>query len=138
MAQTDAPTEPKQPKAPKAPKEPKEKAPKEAKAKHRYMLHSPDGLHPLGKYVSTDYRYAALKAVSRWHKKGVRRFLLRRTNSKEVLEYEGFLVPLKEPKEIKRAGAEAPILYHFKPDVKYVDAWVMDGTKLLPIKAAAE
>ena len=62
------------------------------------MLHNTDDMTSLGKYVSTDYRYAALKVASRGH----RRILLRRTNSKEIREFTGEVVPLDKPKIIHR------------------------------------
>jgi hypothetical protein len=62
------------------------------------MLHNTDDMTSLGKYVSTDYRYAALKVASRGH----RRILLRCTNSKEIREFTGEVVPLDKPKIIHR------------------------------------
>lgn len=97
------------------------------KPKYTYMLHDPSSMESLGKYVSTDYRYAALKVISRWHKHGLRRILLRRTNSKEIHEFEGSVVPLPQPKVIQRAGHE--IVYHHKPDAKFVKAWVYEGVE---------
>ena len=93
------------------------------KPKHTYMLHNPSDMTSLGKYVSTDYRYAALKVASRGH----RRILLRRTNSKEIREFEGDVVPLDTPKIIYRAGATKPIEYSRKPSVKFVKAWTFAG-----------
>jgi len=101
------------------------------KPKYTYMLHDPEDMTSLGKYVSTDYRYAALKVVSRWHKKGLRRILLRRTNSKEIHEFEGSVTPLDKPKVIRRAGQE--IMYHHRPDVKFIKAWTFETS--LPTKA---
>lgn len=102
---------------------PADKPPRVKKPKHTYMLHNPDDMTSLGKYVSTDYRYAALKVASRGH----RRILLRRTNSKEIREFEGEVVPLDKPKIIHRAGASKPIEYHRKPSVKFVKAWTFAG-----------
>lgn len=50
------------------------------KVKKTFMLHKPVSFENLGKFVSTDFRYAALKAASRGHKN----ILLRITNTKLV------------------------------------------------------
>lgn len=87
-----------------------------------FMLHDPADMSSLGKYVSTDYRYAALKVASRGHK----RILLRKTNTKEVREFEGDVVPLETPKQISRG--DRVISYNKKPTVKFVRRFVFDGT----------
>lgn len=86
-----------------------------------FMLHDPKDMSSLGKYVSTDYRYAALKVASRGHK----RILLRKTNSKEVREFAGDVVPLETPKQISRG--DRVINYNKKPTVKYVRKFVYTG-----------
>jgi hypothetical protein len=85
------------------------------------MLHDPANMSSLGKYVSTDYRYAALKVASRGHK----RILLRKTNSKEVREFVGDVVPLETPKQISRGNRV--ISYNKKPTVRYVRKFVFSG-----------
>ena len=105
---------------------PSEKAPtqpaaRKAAAKFTFMLHEPSDMSSLGKYVSTDYRYAALKVASRGHT----RILLRKTNTKEIREFLGEVVPLDTPKEIHRG--DRVIRYHKKPTVKFVKRWVYAG-----------
>lgn len=91
------------------------------KPKSTFMLHDPKDLSSLGKYQSTDYRYAALKVASRGHK----HILLRKTNTKEVREFTGDVVPLDKPKEIHRG--DRVIKYTKKPVVKFVKKWVYQG-----------
>jgi hypothetical protein len=91
------------------------------KPRYTYMLHNPEDMSSLGKYVSTDYRYAALKVASR----GFKKILLRKTNSKEVREFDGDVVTLDTPKIIKRADRE--IEYFKKPTVKFVKKYVYGG-----------
>lgn len=102
-----------------APSDPK--ATRIKKPKITFMLHDPADMSSLGKYVSTDYRYAALKVASRGHK----RILLRKTNSKEVREFAGDVVPLETPKQISRG--DRVISYNKKPTVKYVRKFVYSG-----------
>ena len=98
------------------------KAPHARKPKVTFMLHDPADMSSLGKYVSTDYRYAALKVASRGHT----RILLRKTNSKEVREFAGDVVPLDTPKQIHRG--DRVISYNKKPTVRYVRKFVFTGT----------
>lgn len=105
--------------APGATGEPK---PKVAKAKSTFMLHDPTDFSSLGKYQSTDFRYAALKVASRGHTN----ILLRKTNTKEMREFTGAVVPLETPKEIHRG--DRVIRYTKKPVVKFVKRWVYNGT----------
>lgn len=91
------------------------------KPKRTFMLHDPKDLSSLGKYQSTDFRYAALKVASRGHKK----ILLRETNTKEIREFQGDIVPLAAPKEIKRG--DRTITYSKKPVVKFAKKWVYNG-----------
>lgn len=91
------------------------------KPKSTFMLHDPADMSSLGKYVSTDYRYAALKVASRGHKQ----ILLRKTNTKEVREFAGDVVTLDTPKEISRG--DRTISYHKKPTVKFVRKFVYSG-----------
>lgn len=92
------------------------------KPKITFMLHDPKDMSSLGKYVSTDYRYAALKVASRGHKK----ILLRKTNNKEVREFAGDVVPLEIPKQINRG--DRVISYNKKPTVKYVRKFLYSGS----------
>lgn len=91
------------------------------KAKSTFMLHDPSDMSSLGKYVSTDYRYAALKVASRGHKK----ILLRKTNTKEVRQFDGDVVTLDNPKQIHRG--DRVITYNKKPTVKFVRKFVYSG-----------
>ena len=95
--------------------------PKKQGAKFTFMLHDPVDMSSLGKYVSTDYRYAALKVASRGHT----RILLRKTNTKEIREFAGEVVPLEVPKEIHRG--DRVIRYYKKPTVKFLKRWVYAG-----------
>lgn len=99
-----------------------EPKPKVAKAKCTFMLHDPSDFSSLGKYQSTDFRYAALKVASRGHTN----ILLRKTNTKEMREFTGAVVPLDTPKEIHRG--DRVIRYTKKPVVKFVKRWVYNGT----------
>lgn len=103
---------------PAAAKTPKPKTPK---PKATFMLHDPRDLSSLGKYQSTDFRYAALKVASRGHKQ----ILLRKTNTKEIREFSGDRVKLDTPKEIHRG--DRVIRYTNKPVVKFVKKWVYQG-----------
>jgi hypothetical protein len=94
---------------------------KTRKPKCTFMLHDPKDLSSLGKYQSTDFRYAALKVASRGHKA----ILLRKTNTKEMREFTGDVVPLDAPKEIHRG--DRVIKYTKKPVVKFVKKWVYAG-----------
>lgn len=96
-------------------------APKEKKPKSTFMLHDPKDLSSLGKYQSTDFRYAALKVASRGHKT----ILLRKTNTREIREFSGDVVALDQPKEIHRG--DRVIKYTRKPVVKFVKKWVFQG-----------
>ncbi len=96
--------------------------PKQAKAKSTFMLHDPKDFTSLGKYQSTDFRYAALKVASRGHTN----ILLRKTNTKEMREFTGAVVPLDTPKEIHRG--DRVIRYTKKPVVKFIKRWVYNGT----------
>lgn len=91
------------------------------KSKSTFMLHDPVDMSSLGKYVSTDYRYAALKVASRGHKK----ILLRKTNTKEVRQFDGDVVTLDTPKEIHRG--DRVITYNKKPTVKCVGKFIYNG-----------
>lgn len=92
-----------------------------AKNKSTFMLHDPKDLSSLGKYQSTDFRYAALKVASRGHKQ----ILLRKTNTKEIREFTGDVVTLDQPKEIHRGNRV--IKYSKKPVVKFIKKWVYQG-----------
>ena len=85
------------------------------------MLHDPKTFVPLGKYVSTDARYSALKAASR----GVKDICLRKTNSKIIYKYTGDIVTLDTPQIVKRGARE--IVYSKKPVVKFQEKFVYSG-----------
>lgn len=91
------------------------------KRKHRtFMLHHPTTMAPLGRFVSTDWRYAALKCASRDHKT----IFLRQTGTREVREFKGARVEIP-PKEIIRGGRT--IKYEFRPQVTSVRSFVYTG-----------
>lgn len=96
-------------------------APRVKKPKSTFMLHDPVDFHPLGKFISTDYRYAALKTASR----GVTKILLRKTNTKTIREFEGRIITLDAPKEIVRGNRT--IVYSKKPAVKFVKSFLYAG-----------
>ena len=88
--------------------------------KRTFMLHEPSSMSALGRFVSTDWRYGALKAASRGHTK----ILLRQTGTREVREFNGSRVEI-EPKEITRGGRT--IVYTHRPQVKFVSKFVYTG-----------
>lgn len=85
------------------------------------MLHKPDTLEALGKFQSSDARYAALKCASREHS----RILLRQTNTRLMYEYEGKIVDLDTPKEISRGDPPRVIRYTKKPVVRFVRKYLL-------------
>lgn len=87
-----------------------------------FMLHSKSTFEALGKFQSTDARYAALKCASRGHKE----ILLRQTNTRLVYEYTGQIIDLDEPKIVVRGGGR-PIAYTKKPAVKFVQKYLYTG-----------
>jgi nucleotidyltransferase/DNA polymerase involved in DNA repair len=95
---------------------------KTPKPKFTFMLHDPETFKSLGKYVSTDARYSALKAASR----GIKTILLRKTNSKIIHKYSGDIVTLDTPQIVKRGDRE--IKYSKKPAVKFLEKFVYQGT----------
>lgn len=96
-------------------------APKAKKVKKTFMLHKPGTYENLGKFVSTDFRYAALKAASRGHED----ILLRITNTKLVYQYKGEVVKLDKPQVVKRG--ERTITYSMKPTVKFLKKFIYEG-----------
>lgn len=96
-------------------------AAKTPKPKFTFMLHDPKTFESLGKYVSTDARYSALKAASR----GVKDIYLRKTNSKIIYKYKGDIVTLDTPQVVKRGSRE--IVYSKKPVVKFQEKFVYQG-----------
>ncbi len=94
---------------------------KKVKARATFMLHDADSMTSIGKYQSTDYRYAALKAAS----KGAEKILLRKTNTKEVREFSGNVITLDQPKEINRG--DRVIKYTKKPTVKFLRKFTFTG-----------
>ena len=103
-----------------APQQPK--TPRTPKPKSTFMLHDPVDMTCKGKFVASDFRYAALKAAS----KKVTDIHLRKTNSKEIRVFSGSIVLLDEPKEIRRG--DRVITYLNKPTVKFSRKYVFDGT----------
>lgn len=98
-----------------------ETVPKAPKAKSTFMLHDPKTFASLGKYVSTDARYSALKAASR----GIEDIYLRKTNSKIIYHYKGSVVELETPQVVTRGSRQ--ITYTKKPVVKFQGKFVFDG-----------
>jgi hypothetical protein len=105
------------------------------KQKFTFMLHDCKTMEAIGKLVSVDYRYGALKACSRINKlpescKGEEenscRIWLRRTNTKIIREYIGKVVTLETPQVVVRQNRE--IVYTKRPQVKYVKQWVWEDT----------
>lgn len=88
--------------------------------KRTFMLHEPSSMSALGRFVSTDWRYGALKAASRGHTK----ILLRQTGTREVREFDGSRMEI-EPKEITRGGRT--IVYTHRPQVKFISKFVYTG-----------
>jgi hypothetical protein len=85
------------------------------------MLHEVDTYACIGKLQGSDFRYAALKAASKGHK----RIWIRRTNTKEMREYAGHIIELDTPKEVKRG--DRVIKYTRRPGVKFVKKWIFEG-----------
>lgn len=104
---------------------------KTKKPKKTFMLHKPETFESLGKFVSTDFRYAALKAASRGHKD----IYLRITDTKLVYQFEGSIQELDTPQIVKRGERE--IKYTKKPIVKYVRKFIFDD-KILEKAADAD
>jgi len=102
------------------PDEPKTAVPAAKKPKRTFMLHSASDMTALGRFVSTDWRYAALKAASRGHTK----ILLRQTGTREVREFDGDRVEIS-PKEITRGGRT--IVYTHRPQVKFARKFTYAG-----------
>jgi hypothetical protein len=92
----------------------------EKKQKRTFMLHSAADMTALGRFISTDWRYAALKAASRGHTL----ILLRQTGTREVREFEGARIEIT-PKEISRGGRT--ITYTHRPQVKFNRKFVYAG-----------
>ena len=95
-------------------------APKIKKPTRTFMLHDPVSMAALGRFVSTDWRYAALKAASRDHTK----ILLRQTGTREIREFQGAKITIP-PKIIVRGGRE--ISYTHRPSVKFVHKFIYEG-----------
>ena len=90
------------------------------KPRRTFRLHSPADMTALGRFISTEWRYAALKAASRGHTK----ILLRQTGTREVRQFEGAKVEI-DPKEITRGGRT--ITYTHRPQVKYTGKYTYSG-----------
>jgi hypothetical protein len=92
-----------------------------ARPRVTYMLHAPETFVPLGKFQSSDARYAALKAASRGHTD----ILLRQTNTRIISQYEGKVQTLDQPHVTVRQGRE--ITYSKKHCVKFVKKFPFEG-----------
>lgn len=92
-----------------------------ARPRSCFMLHAPETFVPLGKFQSSDARYAALKAASRGHTD----ILLRQTNTRIISQYEGKVQTLDQPHVTVRQGRE--IVYTKKPVVKFVKKFPFEG-----------
>lgn len=90
------------------------------KPKRTFMLHDATTMAALGRFVSTDYRYAALKAASRGHTT----ILLRQTGTREVREFSGEKVSIP-PKSIQRGGRT--VTYNHQPKVKFLRTFKFTG-----------
>jgi hypothetical protein len=99
------------------------------KYKRTFMLHSVTDMTALGRFISTDWRYAALKAASRGHTK----ILLRQTGTREVREFDGNRIAI-DPKEITRGGRT--ITYTHRPQVKFNKKYMYSGAidETAPVK----
>lgn len=90
------------------------------KNKRTFMLHASGDMTALGRFISTDWRYAALKAASRGHTQ----IFLRQTGTREVRVFDGARIEIT-PKEINRGGRT--ITYTHRPQVKFNRKFVYDG-----------
>jgi hypothetical protein len=82
---------------------------KPAAKKHNFILfdHTSDDKKVLGKFVSTNYKQAALKAVTKLckHKIGEKVELhLRKATTKDVQVFVGEKIVMSEPKVVERGG----------------------------------
>lgn len=99
---------------------PTPKTTKTGKEKRTFMLHSPSDMSALGRFSSTDWRYAALKAASRGHTN----IFLRQTGTREVRSFEGSRQEIPA-KEITRGGRT--IVYTHRPAVKFLKKFTYAG-----------
>lgn len=100
--------------------QPPQSASTNKKPKRTFMLHAADDMTALGRFISTDWRYAALKAASRGHTN----ILLRQTGTREVRKFDGQKVPI-DAKQITRGGRT--ITYTHRPQVKYTGKFTYAG-----------
>ena len=91
------------------------------KERRTFMLHSPSDMSSLGRFISTDWRYAALKAASRGHTD----IYLRHTGTREVRQFMGSREEVA-PKQIVRGGRT--ITYSHQPRVKFIRKFKFTGT----------
>lgn len=89
--------------------------------KKTFMLHDPTDMSAAGRFVAPGYREAALKAASRGHTD----ILLRRSGTREIRQFQGFIETLSVPKTVKRGDRE--VLFSKKPNVKFVSKYQFDG-----------
>lgn len=89
--------------------------------KKTFMLHAPGDMSATGRFVAPGYREAALKASSRGHTD----ILLRRSGTREIRQFQGFIETLSTPKVVKRGDRE--VLFSKKPNVKFVKKYQFDG-----------
>lgn len=89
--------------------------------KKTFMLHVPGDMSAAGRFVAPGYREAALKAASRGHTD----ILLRKSGTREIRQFQGFIETLSAPKVVKRGDRE--VLFSKKPNVKFVKKYQFDG-----------
>lgn len=110
-----------------------EKAEKKPGKKQSYMLHTPDEcLEPIGKFVSTSIRGAALKAVTRGHTD----IWLRRTGQKKIVKFKGEKKPLDAPRVVMKGDKE--IVFKTKSAAERVGELFMTDTRKAAKMDAAE
>ena len=92
-----------QPSSPAASPPASPKTEKKPGKKQTYMLHTPDeSLKPIGRFVSTSIRGAALKAVTRGHSD----IWLRRTGQKKIIKFKGEKKLLDQPRVVMKGEKE--------------------------------
>jgi hypothetical protein len=96
-------------------------APITGRPKKTFMLHDPADMSAAGRFVAPGYREAALKAASRGHTD----ILLRKSGTREIRQFQGFIETLSVPKTVKRGDRE--VLFSKKPNVKFVKKYQFDG-----------
>jgi predicted amidohydrolase YtcJ len=98
--------------------------------KFTFMLHHPETLAADGKFVAPGFREAALKAASG----GKTKIMLRKSNTRQIREFEGAVVQLDQPKQVSRG--ERVVTYYKKPTAKFVKSYTVDEAEA-SLKAVA-